>query len=234
MTTLHEADRQALMANPWFAALPEAFRLELLACAQWRALEAGALVYARGDAGTAWLAVVEGVVRISGTSSAGREAVLTFYTPGHWFGEISLLDGLRRTHDASAHTAARLLAVPGADFRRLLRAHPDFSLALLQLCATRLRAVAAGLESSALDPPEQRLASRLLALAHGYGNATPGGLCIQLHLPQETLAQLIGVSRQRVHQVLKAWEAQALIAQHYGRIEILDLQRLASLADGTV
>jgi CRP-like cAMP-binding protein len=56
---------------------------------------------------------------------------------------------------------------------------------------------------------EQRLASRLLMLAGPYGVTASQGLKIELHLSQETLAQLIGATRQRVNQVLKKWSLKA-------------------------
>jgi hypothetical protein len=42
---------------------------------------------------------------------------------------------------------------------------------------------------------EHQLANRLLMLAGPYGVSSAKGLKIELHLPQETLAQLIGSTR---------------------------------------
>ncbi len=48
---------------------------------------------------------------------------------------------------------------------------------------------------------------------------------------QEILAQLVGVTRQRVNQVLKLWEEDGLVEQSYGRILLVDSVRLKRLAE---
>jgi DNA-binding XRE family transcriptional regulator len=52
--------------------------------------------------------------------------------------------------------------------------------------------------------------------------STPQGHKIDLHLPQETLARLIGSTRQRVNQILKDWEPRDIVKHEYGRIFLLD------------
>lgn len=52
--------------------------------------------------------------------------------PPYWFGEISLFDGLPRTHDAFADSASTLLLLPQAGLLALLEREPqhwrDFAL----------------------------------------------------------------------------------------------------------
>ena len=67
-------------------------------------------------------------------------------------------------------------------------------------------------------------------LSMTYGVNTAKGLKIELHLPQEVLAQLIGSSRQRVNQILKDWEHERMVEHQYGRILLLDQARLEKLA----
>jgi CRP/FNR family transcriptional regulator, cyclic AMP receptor protein len=230
MTSITDRHREALLSNPWFAGLAPAIRDDALAHTQTRTLAQGERLFSRGDDAHACYAVLEGSIRISGTSRGGREAVLSFYEPGTWFGEISLLDGLPRTHDAHAHKRTLLLVLMRDRFEELLAAHPLLMRELLRLECTRLRAVLVGLESYATQSLEQRFAGRLLALAEAYGSRTARGLSIELHLSQEVLAQLTGVTRQRVNQLLKVWENEGLIEQSYGRVLLIDQARLERIA----
>jgi CRP-like cAMP-binding protein len=232
MTSLTHRHREVLMNNPWFAGLASAIRDDVLARTQTRTLAQGERLFSRGDEAHACYAVLEGSIRISGTSRDGRESVLSFYEPGTWFGEISLLDGLPRTHDAHAHTRTLLLTLARDRFEELLCAHPALARELLRLECSRLRAVLVGLESYATQSLEQRFAGRLLALAEAYGSRTARGLSIELHLSQEVLAQLTGVTRQRVNQLLKVWETDGLIEQNYGRLLLTDKPRLERIAQG--
>ena len=86
------------------------------------------------------------------------------------------------------------------------------------------------IESYSIQSLEQRLADRLLMLTVSYGVTSSQGLKIGFHLPQEILAQLIGATRQRVNQILKAWESEGIIHQQYGDVTLLDRARLENVA----
>lgn len=231
MAELAERQRAALLSNPWFAALPPPVRDDMVRRGRERRVAAGHRLFSRGERGDGgWFGLVEGSVRISGTTVDGREAVLTFLEPGRWFGETSLVDGLQRTHDAEAHVPSLLLVISPPDFDALLKAHAELSRALLRLAHWRLRLAYVALEEFATQPLEPRLARQLLGLARSYGTTQADGVRIELHLPQEMLGQLMGVSRQRINLALKDWENKGLIRQHYGRIVIADREGLQAIA----
>jgi CRP/FNR family transcriptional regulator, cyclic AMP receptor protein len=230
-THLSERHRAALMSADWFASLPETVRDDVVAHARTRTLADRERLFSRGEETDGINGVLEGCIRVSGISWEGRETILDFYGPGSWIGEVSALDGLPRMHDANACGRSTLLHVSVADLADLLVAHPVFCRALLRLEAQRLRIVLTALEQYSVQPLEHRLANRLLMLARSFGVADPQGLKINLHLPQETLAQLIGATRQRINQILQDWERAAIIRQQYGRILVLDRGRLEKLAE---
>src|SRR6185312_15494032 len=68
---------------------------------------------------------------------------------------------------------------------------------------------------------DERLAMHLVHLANGHGLRDGSDVAINLHLPQEQLAQLLGVTRQRVSQVLHEWERVGRVHVRYGRV-VLD------------
>jgi CRP-like cAMP-binding protein len=231
VATITDAERATLLANPWFASLATPALDDFMHAAQRRSLAHGEVLYRRGeDSREGLFIVLGGSVRISGTSPEGREAVFTFIQPGNLFAEVSMFDGGPRSHDATAHLPTELLAVSAAKMESLLAKHPDLCRKFLTLANQRLRLVMTMAESHVNRSLEQRFAARLATLALVYGSKTTGGVEISLHLPQETLGQLAGASRQRVNQLLKEWEAEGLIAQHYGRILIRDLERLEKIA----
>jgi CRP-like cAMP-binding protein len=174
--------------------------------------------------------VAEGSLRASGISRDGQEIVLDFYGPGVWIGEVASLDGMPRAHDVAAYGPAAVLHLSTADLDELVSTRPAFSRALLELQALRLRIMLMALEQYSAQSLEQRLANRLLMIAGSYGVTTPRGVNIELHLPQETLAQLIGSTRQRVNQSLKEWEHSGIVAQQYGRVTLLSQSRLEHIA----
>jgi CRP/FNR family transcriptional regulator, cyclic AMP receptor protein len=230
MAQLDANQLAVLMENTWFAGLPVGLRESIVGAAQLRRLAPGQRLYLKGQAADGWYGVLQGAIKVGSTSADGRETVLTWLEPGTWFGEISLFDRLPRTHDGFAAGETLVLVVAPADFERLIDAEPALARALIQLQSRRLRLMFALLEELSTTTVEARLARQLLNLASSYGRAEAGQTVIELHLPQEDLAQLLGVSRQRINQALKAWEREGLLRQRYGRIAIVDAEGLRQAA----
>lgn len=220
-----------LLSNPWFAGLPEALREDIITRGQLRTLMPDECLCRRGEDPKGWYGVLEGAIRLSSVSCEGQESVMHFYDPGSWLGDLAMIDGLPRAYDSYAHLPSVLLQVRPADFVELQQRHPIFRQQLLELQCRRVRYLLSIYEAASTQALEKRLASRLLILAMGFGSHTSEGVSIALHLPQETLAQLLGASRQRINQVLKLWEAERMIEQKYGRITLLDKPRLERMAE---
>ena len=216
-----------LSQGHWFAALPQALRQSLLDMAQVQRLDAGQRLFRRGDKPCGLYAVVEGAVRVGAVSENGKEALLTLVEPPYWFGEISLFDGLPRTHDAFADSASTLLLLPQHDLLALLEHEPQHWRDFALLMSHKLRLAFITLEDMSLLPAAPRLARRLLLIAENYGESEPRRV---LHLAQEQLALMLSLSRQTTNQILKELEAQGIVRLTYGEIEILDLQRLRQAA----
>lgn len=216
-----------LSQGHWFAALPEGLRQSLLEMAQLQRLDAGQRLFRRGDKPSGLYAVVEGAVRVGAVSENGKEALLTLVEPPYWFGEISLFDGLPRTHDAFAESASTLLLLPQHDLLALLEHEPQYWRDFALLMSHKLRLAFITLEDMSLLPAAPRLARRLLLIAENYGESEPRRV---LHLAQEQLALMLSLSRQTTNQILKELQAQGVVQLTYGEIEILDIEHLRQLA----
>jgi CRP/FNR family transcriptional regulator, cyclic AMP receptor protein len=219
----------AARAKAWPSRLPAPLRAALVQRARPRSLKAGQRLYSRSDIADGFYLVKTGAIRVSGVSGGGRETVLDFYGPEVWFGEVSMLDGLPRTHDAYAYGPAALLQLAAGEFEEMLATHPAFAREILRLAGLRMRLLLTALESYSSKPLEHRLANRLLLLAVSFAAPDERGLKIELQLPQEILAQLIGSTRQRVNQILNAWETDGLVSHHYGKMVLLNQTRLKAM-----
>ena len=225
------AERNNIDTGPWFAKLSAQLRQAILDVARVRRLQDGELLAARGAAAEEWCGVAAGAVRVSSVSLAGKQVSLTYVEPGAWFGDIALFDGLPRTHDANAHGATTLLVVRKRDFQALLAAHVELYDALLRLNCRRLRLMFDAIEDLNTRPLAARLARQLLLLARSYGIAQGQEIRIGLALAQEDLAQLLGASRQRVNQELKAFERAGAVRIEPTRLVVLSRDKLLALSE---
>jgi CRP-like cAMP-binding protein len=219
-------ERQQIDAGPWFSKLSAPLQADILARAVVRRFPDGATMASRGREPQDWCGVAKGAVRVSGVSLAGKQITLTYVEPGTWFGDISLLDGLPRTHDATAHGETTLLAVHKTDFRELMTRHTELTEALLRLNCRRLRLMFDQLEDLYTLPLASRLAKQLLLLMRSYGVEQGAETVIGLQLAQEELAQLLGASRQRVNQELKAMERDGALRVEPTRLIVLSRDKL--------
>ena len=69
-------------------------------------------------------------------------------------------------------------------------------------------------------------------LSHAYGVKEEDGVRINLQLPQEDLAQLLGSSRQRVNVLLSDWVRQGWVSVRYGGVTLHDESPLKRIAAG--
>jgi len=171
---------------------------------------------------------------VSSTSISGKQITLTYVEPGIWFGDVSIFDGDRRTHDAYAHGDTTLLCVARNDFQKILAQHVELYEALVRLQARRIRQLYGLVEDLNTLPLRARLAKQLLHLVRSYGVPCLSDgreTRIGLQLAQEELAQLLGASRQRVNQELKAMERDGVIRIEPGGLVVRNREALMRIVE---
>ena len=227
-------ERSAINAGRWFSSLSPALRHDILRCAYVRRYKDNELICARGDPPEEWIACAKGAVRVSSTSISGKQVTLTYVEPGIWLGDVAIFDGDRRTHDAYAHGETTTLCVAKADFKKILATHVELYEALLRLHARRIRQLYGLVEDLNTLPLRARLAKQLLHLLRSYGVSSLSNeneTRIGLQLAQEELAQLLGASRQRVNQELKAMEREGVIRIEPGGLVVRQREALLRIVE---
>ena len=227
-------EREAINSGRWFGTLSPSLRHDILRCAYVKRFRDGDLICARGEPPEEWMACAMGAVRVSSTSISGKQVTLTYVEPGIWFGDVAIFDGDRRTHDAYAHGACTILCVAKADFKKILAAHVELYEAMLRLHARRIRQLYGLVEDLNTLPLRARLAKQLIHLVRSYGVASlsdASEMRISLQLAQEELAQLLGASRQRVNQELKAMEREHTIRIEPGGLIVRNRDALMRIVE---
>jgi CRP-like cAMP-binding protein len=209
----------AIDTHPWFAALPADIRELMLGHAEPLRLRRGEMLFRQGDPPGGLYGLRRGTLKISTLREDGREAILGVIEAGTWLGEISLLDQLPRTHDATALGACELLVLPPDMFHALM-GRAVFAKAIAALLATRLRMTYSMIEDATLRSTRARVVRRLLLLAHGDAAMAPDARPA-IGVSQEVLAMMLGISRQTLSKELKMLETLGALRIGYRRIELL-------------
>jgi CRP-like cAMP-binding protein len=217
-----------LRRGRWFAGLDAPLQAALLDVAHERSLHDRERLFARGDPPDGLFAVVDGALRLTAVTAAGREVVLTRAESPAWLGEIAVFDRQPRTHDCIADGPSLVLHVPLAPLDDLLRAEPRWWRDLGVLVAGKLRLAFHVLEDAAAFPVVVRLARRLVMLSGGLGDELDHARRV-VAVSQDELASMLGASRQTVNGALKELQARSLVHVAYGQIELIDSDGLLAL-----
>ncbi len=112
-------------------------------CMQKRSCPSGTVVFSRGEAGDELFMIRSGLVRIRLPISAQTSRHLGTFGRGAFFGEMSFLDGERRSADAVAFSDTELYVLSRSAFDRLAAEHKrlgqDLMEGLASTLASRLR-----------------------------------------------------------------------------------------------
>ncbi|MEE2970866.1 MAG: Crp/Fnr family transcriptional regulator, partial [Pseudomonadota bacterium] len=173
------------------------------------------------------LTVISRRVKISVSSSEGKEAVLAILGRGEVLGEMALIDGKERSADATALEPSEALSIHRRDFIPFLERNPAICLRLLGVMSDRLRRTSEMVEDrSFLDLPG-RLAKTLLDLGRTDGVDTKDGLRIDMPMSQSAFGAMLGASRETINKQLKAWQDEGLIITGRRFVVLVDVDRLA-------
>jgi uncharacterized membrane protein len=140
-TRCADADRVAefLAEVPIFSALTTADFASVALLTNQVVRSDGQIIFRQGDAPLAMYVIRSGKVAISVWTGENEEVILSVLHEGDFFGEISLLDGSRRTATAKAIGQVELIEINCDDFFKLLRLKPDVAISIMAVLAQRLR-----------------------------------------------------------------------------------------------
>lgn len=190
-----------------------------------RSYPKGSVILFQDDPGDSLFVLRTGRVKVVLIGEDGREVILGVLEAGAHFGELALIDDQPRSAHVIAMEDAQLLILRREDFRRRVDASPSVAWALLQELSNRLRRADEKIGGLVLLDVPGRIARLLLDLAQEGGGAT-----IDKVLTHQTIAQMIGASRETVSRAMKDFQETGLILVERRRISIGNRESLEKRA----
>ncbi len=156
----------------------------------------GQRIFSQGDASRSVLYLQTGSVKITVTSSSGKEAVIALLHPGDFFGEGCIAGQPVRFATAIAMEPTSVLEIEKKEMIRVIHEEHKFSDRFVAHMLKRNVRFEEDLVDQLFNSSEKRLARALLLIAR-YGN-TEQPEKIVARVSQGTLAEMIGTTRSRV------------------------------------
>ncbi len=130
---------EGLRSVPLFSSLSDESTTKLRDLLTEKEVPVNTEVCRAGDSGDAMFLIEEGRVRISIKDDDGNDITLAELARGDFFGEMSLIDGRKRSATATVIVDGRLAVLAREDFLTFVRSNPDVALAMLSALSERLR-----------------------------------------------------------------------------------------------
>jgi len=130
---------EALRSVPLFASLDDQAAIELRNLLTVKNVLSSTHLFHKGETGDAMYLIESGRVRIHFEDQDGKEVILADLAQGDFFGEMALIDGRKRSADASVMDNARLAVLSRQSFLSFVRSNPDVAIEMLGALTERLR-----------------------------------------------------------------------------------------------
>ena len=153
--------------------------------------------FAQGDPADVIFYVQKGRLRVTVTSSNGKEATITLVGAEEFLGEDCMVSAHPlRLSTATAMTECALLRISKAEMVRVLHQEQELSEMFTAFLLARNARIQADLVDQLFNSSEKRLARVLLLLAQFGKESKPEAVIPKIS--QEVLAEMIGTTRSRV------------------------------------
>jgi CRP/FNR family transcriptional regulator len=216
---------QNLKDIPFFQGLSEAELSEIRLCLKERTFEKGETLFMEGSACEKVFFVKSGRVKLSRTSSGGREQILETLSSGDACACNPGSSAWRCASTAIAATRCTAWFLSRENYGKLVHSNAKLSQALNRLFAERLRCFSALIEEISLKDSKKRLVKFILDM-HAEND---GKDVLVLDFTREELAQRIGTARETIGRQLYQLKAKKLIDIKPRQIVIRDKAGLEKL-----
>lgn len=216
----------------FLAGLPPRTRSAFLELGTAREFTPGTVLVREGDPTTHVCLLLDGCVKVTGTTPEGELALLAIRVGGDLVGELAAMDSQPRTATVTAAGRVRARIFSQAEFRRFLSQVPEAALAVTTSVGAKLRWATRRRIDFGSREVRIRLARVLIELSLSYGIPAGEDLELGVSLTQPELAALVGAAEPTVHRALAQLRRENVVETGYRRLRIRDRSRLAALAEG--
>jgi CRP/FNR family cyclic AMP-dependent transcriptional regulator len=194
----------------------------------WRWYKPHELIVSQEDHTDEVFFVVQGRVRITNYSTAGKEVSFRDMGVGQIFGELAAIDGLPRSASAVALSDSLLASISAKEYWQMLQVYPALAADCLKRLARLVRALSNRVVEYATLPVRDRIYAELLRLAvQNSGKSGPW----EIH-PMPTHAELasrVATHREAVTRVMHRLELDGLVRRDRKKMVLSDINRLRCL-----
>jgi len=184
-----------------FAGLNPEQRQQIVVKCSWKNYAPNKQILEKSSTSRDVFFVVSGSVNIVNFGASGREVAYATVDAGHYFGELSAIDGRPRSANVIANKECLLASLSPENFSELLKEYPEVSIQVLQRLARIIRINDERILDLSTLGAVQRVCQEILRMA-APDPVTPNSWLIYPMPTQSAIASRVSTTRETVARVL--------------------------------
>jgi CRP/FNR family transcriptional regulator, polysaccharide utilization system transcription regulator len=172
--------------------------------------------------------VSDGKIKITKTTSDGKEQIVRLVKPGDIIGYRAMMAGEKYSASAVALEDTKVCFVSEAEFNKIVTENPKVATDLFTLLSKALGEAEEKMSKMALKPVRERLAEALLLLIRTY--KTPNEKEFTISISREDLASIVGTAKETVIRFLSEFKEQNIVVTKGSSITVIDEDKLIKIS----
>lgn len=193
--------------------------------------EKGEMIFIENDNIKKLYFLVEGRVKLTMMSPAGKEKTVNILHKGDIFGEISFFDHDPHPLTAEVQEDCTLLIITRNKFEMLNQRSPSLTIKIIEGLAQKTRLLANQVRELVFQDAEGRLATLIQRFINEFGKEINKGIMIDIVLTHQEIANLLGTSRVTVTKTINRFIDQGIINIENRKIVVNNLDKLKEKAN---
>jgi len=188
--------------------------------------EGGTALVSEGDRPDRVLFLLDGRVRLSINSAAGKRLVLGIAEAGDILGVAAVVSGAPSEITAEAQCRCSIASLPRQNFLDFLRRYPIASYAIGRQLGVEFKRACKELRTVSLSGTASMKLARLLVEWCAGGIETERGVRIEGSLTNEEIGEYIGVGRETVSRTMTDFKNRELLQKHGSTMFVTSMRAL--------
>ncbi|MGM0644448.1 MAG: Crp/Fnr family transcriptional regulator, partial [Thermodesulfobacteriota bacterium] len=191
----------------------------------------GNVLFVQGDPADRCYLVKQGRLKLSRVNEDGKEVTIRYISKGEITAVITVIKKSEYSVTARAMEDTLVVAWEQSVFLKLMKRFPGITVNILTMVLTRLDDLQDRYSELCTEQVEQRIALTLLRFIRTSGTRRSDGICINIPLSRQDLAEYIGTTLFTVSRTLSDWKKRGWIKSEQKRLIITDPHAVVSFAE---
>jgi len=218
-----------LLASPWIRIDPNIDWDHILTTSNVRVCKKGDVIINAGDSIESLYFLKSGRIKTIAISSSGNQKIMWYIDHDCFFGETPFFNHKTCDYIFVADTECEIYIFPREIVQKeIIPNHSDITLSIIETLARKVHILSTQVEDFTFSKAIIRIAKVIYFLYEGYA-LKEKKVPMKIPLTQEIIAEMVGIHRVTVNQVLKQFKSQQILEEHSHLIIIKNLEKLKEI-----